>query len=207
MATVMPVSEGSALAEAAETLSGGRAVCIPTDTVYGLAASVSRPASVSELFALKGRPRDVVLPVLVAGTEQALGLVPSMTGAAAKLAGRYWPGALTLVLPRRRGLSASLGGDGTTVGVRCPDHHVPLALCRLVGPLATTSANLHGAPTPVVAQGVADLFGERLALVLDGGACDGSSSTVVDCTGRDSKCLRDGRIPWSEVLGALEEPA
>ena len=89
-----------------------------------------------------------------------------------------------------------------TIGLRCPDHPVPRALCRAVGPLATTSANVHGGDTPVTAAGVADVFGGLVAVVLDGGPCEGSPSTVVDCTGAEPKLLREGRLPWTEILSA-----
>ncbi|MBV9665619.1 MAG: Sua5/YciO/YrdC/YwlC family protein [Actinobacteria bacterium] len=106
-------------------------------------------------------------------------------------------------MPRRPDLKADLGDDEATVGVRCPDHDVPLALCRAVGPIATTSANLHGEATLTTAADVAAAFGDSIALVIDGGTCAGSPSTVVDCTGNDLKLLRDGRIPWDDLLASL----
>jgi L-threonylcarbamoyladenylate synthase len=106
-------------------------------------------------------------------------------------------------VPRDPDLQADLGDDEMTVGVRCPDHPVPLALCRRLGPLATTSANRHGEPTPTTAAGVAEVFGDAVPLVLDAGPCDGSPSTVVDCTGVEPKLLREGRVPWADVLAAL----
>ena len=117
---------------------------------------------------------------------------------------RFWPGALTIVLPARPGLGADLGDDDATIGVRCPDHPVALALCRAVGPLATTSANVHGQPTLTTAAEVAEVFADALPVVLDGGTCTGSPSTVVDCTGFEPRLLREGRVPWSAVLAALD---
>ncbi|HEX6475933.1 MAG TPA: Sua5/YciO/YrdC/YwlC family protein, partial [Acidimicrobiales bacterium] len=96
-----------------------------------------------------------------------------------------------------------LGDDEATVGVRCPDHEVPLALCGRHGPLATTSANLHGQPTLTTAIEVDGALGHSVAVVLDGGPCAGEPSTVVDCTGEEPKCLREGRIPWPEIEAAL----
>jgi tRNA threonylcarbamoyl adenosine modification protein (Sua5/YciO/YrdC/YwlC family) len=112
---------------------------------------------------------------------------------------RFWPGALTLVLPRHPGVVADLGHDEATIGLRCPDHALARELCRIVGPLATTSANLHGERTATTAQEVEDLFGAAVPVVLDGGTCEGAPSTVVDCTGAEPKLLREGRIPWSEI--------
>jgi tRNA A37 threonylcarbamoyladenosine synthetase subunit TsaC/SUA5/YrdC len=97
-------------------------------------------------------------------------------------------------------LEADLGDDDVTVGVRCPAHPVPLALCAKAGPLATTSANLHGEPTSETAADVAAVFGAAVALVLDGGPARGAPSTVVDCTGLEPRLLREGRIPWADVV-------
>ena len=188
---------------AAEALAAGRVVGIPTDTVYGLAVDPAAPGATDRVFEAKRRPRDVDLPVLVSDLEQAMSLVTAVPAVATRLMEHYWPGALTLVLPRRPDLAADLGDDEATIGIRCPNHPVPLALCRAAGPLATTSANLHGEPTSVSAAEVADIFGSEVALVLDGGPCTGSPSTVVDCTGVEPRLLREGRIPWSEVQEAV----
>lgn len=188
---------------AVEALAAGRAIALPTDTVYGLAVDPFLPGAADRLFELKVRPRHVNLPVLVTGIDQALGLATAVPASATALMARFWPGPLTVVLPARAGLGADLGDDDATIGIRCPDHPVPLALCREVGPLATTSANRHGEPTLTTAAEVAATFGDTLTVVLDGGTCTGSPSTVVDCTGVEPKLLREGRLPWTEVLGAL----
>ena len=192
----------TALEAAARALSSGRIVAVPTDTVYGLAAGPFATGAADRLFALKRRPREVDLPVLVADEEQALSLASAVPPVARRLMARFWPGALTVVLPRDPDLVADLGSDEATVGVRCPGHAVPLALCRAVGPLATTSANIHGQPPLTTAIDVAASFGEAVAVVLDAGTCAGSPSTVVDCTGPEPKLLRDGRIPWDDVVEA-----
>jgi L-threonylcarbamoyladenylate synthase len=195
-----PPSEASVEA-AAQALAAGQIVAIPTDTVYGLAADPFRTGAADRLFALKRRPRDVALPVLVSGLEQTLELTEDLPDVARRLIEAFWPGPLTVVLPRRAALAADLGTDEATIGVRCPNHPVPLALSRLVGPLATTSANIHGQPTPPTAASVLDLFGDAVAIVLDAGPCEGSPSTVVDCTGEEAKLLREGRLPWADVRG------
>ena len=188
---ILPADGADAIDRAADALVAGDAIAIPTDTVYGLAALRADP-----LFTLKQRPREVEVPVLVAGVDQVALLAHELSAHAERLMARFWPGALTIVVRRR-------GGDDT-VGVRHPDHAVPVEVCRRVGPLATTSANLHGQPTATTAEAVEALFGETVPVVLDGGACTGSPSTVVDCTGPEPKLLRDGRIPWDEVLRELE---
>lgn len=178
------IAPADAVDAAVDALQRGEVIGIPTDTVYGLAA-----LDEDALFEIKQRPRKVEIPVLVADEAQLVELGADVPSEAKRLMARFWPGALTIVVRR---------GDGT-VGVRCPDHEVPVALCRAVGPLSTTSANLHGEPTPTTAQLVDQLF-EGSILVLDAGPCEGSPSTVVGCTGDAPKLLREGRIPWAEIV-------
>ena len=199
---ILPADGDGALEAAARALTAGQLVAIPTDTVYGLAADPFHTGAADRLFAAKRRPRDVQLPVLVADEEQALALTIALPPCARPLMDRYWPGALTIVLPRNPDVSADLGTDEATVGVRCPDHPVPRALCAAVGPLATTSANLHSEATLPTPEQIADEFGDLVAVVLDAGPCTGAPSTVVDCTGEEVKLLREGRIPWDDVMKA-----
>ena len=175
--------EGLAAAEAA--LRRGDVVAVPTDTVYGLVAALDHAA---RLFEVKDRPASVDLPVLVFGRAQAQSL------AADPLPDRAdeWPGALTLVVRRAEHVTADLGAHAETVGVRVPDHPVPRELARRVGPLASTSANRHGEPPCTTADEVAAALGDRIALVVDGGTCNGTPSTVVDCTGPEPRILRRG---------------
>lgn len=194
------------IAEAVAALRAGHVVAIPTDTVYGLTVDPFRTGAADRLFAVKRRPREVDLPVLVASEEQALELAVAVPDTARRLMELYWPGALTLVLPRNPDVTADLGTDDATIGLRCPAHAVPLALCAAAGPLATTSANLHGEPTLSTAAEVVATFGNSLKLVIDGGTCAGAPSTVVDCTGEVPKLLRQGRIPWAEIVAALLDP-
>jgi L-threonylcarbamoyladenylate synthase len=189
----------TAVLQAVRALTQGRPIAIPTDTVYGLAVDPFRPGATDRLFSVKRRPREVSVPVLVTGVEQALEVATAVPDVALALMRRYWPGALTIVIPAKPDLGADLGEDEATVGVRSPDHPVPLALCAAAGPLATTSANRHGEPPLQTAEAVAGCFGDALPVVLDGGRCGGSPSTVVDCTGPRLKLLREGRIPWSEL--------
>lgn len=204
-ATGDPAPEAS-IRSAIEALADGLVVGLPTDTVYGLAVDPFRPGATDRLFAAKRRPRGVPLPVLVGSAEQAAILSADPVPTAARLLmDRFWPGPLTIVLRRAAGLAADLGDDQDTVGVRWPDHPVPGAVCAKLGPIATTSANLHGEPTPLTAGGLAEVFGDGddVALVLDGGPCDGAPSTVVDCTGPVPCVLREGRLPWSTIEDAL----
>lgn len=193
-----------ALDAATKALGDGLAIGVPTDTVYGLAAAALVPGATDRLFEMKQRPREVSLPLLVADSEQALSVATSVPEVARRLMSRFWPGALTIVVPSRPEVAACLGDDEATVGVRCPAHVVPRSLCQLAGPLATTSANVHGQPTLTTAAEVADVFGEAVSVVLDAGPCTGAPSTVVDCTGKEPKLLRDGRLPWRALRAALE---
>ncbi|HVE45260.1 MAG TPA: L-threonylcarbamoyladenylate synthase [Acidimicrobiales bacterium] len=194
------------VAQTIAALRAGQVVAIPTDTVYGLAVDPFRTGAADRLFQLKRRPREVDLPVLVADKEQALSLAIAVPEPALQLMDLYWPGALTLVLPRNPEVAADLGTDDATIGLRCPAHPVPLALCAAAGPLATTSANLHGQPTLSTAADVVATFGSSVNIVIDGGTCAGAPSTVVDCTGEVPKLLRQGRIPWSEIVASLLHP-
>jgi L-threonylcarbamoyladenylate synthase len=192
----------AAIKQAAEALVAGDIVGVPTDTVYGLAADPFRTGASDRLFAVKRRPRSVELPVLVASEDQALSLTIAVPLTARRLMARYWPGALTLVLPRRPDLNADLGDDDATVGIRCPAHPVPRALCEGVGPLATTSANRHGSAPATTASELAAAMGPGVGLILDAGLCAGTPSTVVDCTGEEPRLLREGRLPWPELAAA-----
>jgi tRNA threonylcarbamoyl adenosine modification protein (Sua5/YciO/YrdC/YwlC family) len=185
--------------EALAVLRGGGVVLLPTDTVYGLAVATVCPGAVEQLFALKGRDRDIPIAVLVADEQQAWGLVAGpVPESARRLAAMWWPGPLTLVVARAPGWSVDIGGDGTTVGVRCPDHPLVRDLCRAVGPLATTSANRHGEPTPVSAREAAAAVGHT-GVVIEGGVLAGAASTVVDCTVSPVRVLREGALPAASV--------
>jgi L-threonylcarbamoyladenylate synthase len=197
-ADVLDAGGAVALQRAAAVLAAGAVLGVPTDTVYGLAADPFVPGATEGLFAAKGRPRSVELPVLVADQDQARTLGGVLPAAARALMDRFWPGALTIVVPRRPNLGLHLGGDDHTVGLRCPAHPVPLALCRAGGPMATTSANAHGATPAATAAEVARLPG--VTLVLDAGPCPGRPSTVVACTTARTALLREGTIPWADIL-------
>src|SRR4051812_37860916 len=187
---------------AVRALGAGQAIVVPTDTVYGLAVALSVPGATRQLFALKDRPDEVPIAVLVASAEQAGELVEPFTGPAQRLVDALWPGPLTVVLRRRPEVEVELGGDGSTVGVRCPDHGFVRALATEVGPLATTSANRHGEATPPTARAAASALTQEVALVVDGGPCLGVASTVVDGTDAALAILRSGPITPEQVQAA-----
>lgn len=165
---------------------------LPTDTVYGLAALVDVSGAVDRLAHLKGRPAHVPIALLAADVDQARA-VARMGPLADRLAAEHWPGPLTLVLDGRDDVGARVGSVDGSVGVRCPDHVLVRAIAAAVGPLATTSANMHGDPTPATAAEVAALF-PSVGLVLDGGRCAGEPSTVVDARGEQPVVLRRGPL-------------
>lgn len=207
MSKVLPAGNPpdlDALEAAIDVLGQGLPVGIPTDTVYALAVDPFRPGASERLFTVKRRSRELDLPVLVGSLEQALELVTALPEPARKLMERFWPGPLTLVLPRRPGLEADLGDDELTVGVRMPSHPIPLALCRFVGPLGVGTAGLQGAAELMTAEEVASTFGDGVPVVLDGGRCAGPPATVVDATGEDPHLIREGGLPWPDVLAALD---
>ncbi len=192
-----------ALAAAFDALRAGEPVGVPTDTVYGLAANAADADAIGRLFELKDRPADRSIAVLVADVAGAESLV-RLTAQARLVAERFWPGPLTIVATRTPTAPSHLG-IGATVGVRLPDDDIVRALAA-PGPLAVTSANLHGGPTPATAQGVADLFG-TLGLVMDGGPRPGASSTVADMTGPEPAILREGPISLDEISAAAKADA
>jgi L-threonylcarbamoyladenylate synthase len=181
-----------------EALAAGKVVAVPTDTVYGLAVDPRLAGAVDRVFALKQRPEQFQLPVLIADPAGLVDLAEA-TAAAERLISRYWPGPLTLVLPRRSGIAFDLGGDSATIGLRCPANSLLRELLRSTGPLAVTSANRHGEAPLRTADEVRGHFGTAVTAVLDGGRCDGRPSTVISLTGAGVKCLREGALLFAEL--------
>ena len=184
----------------AALLAGG-AVVLPTDTVYGLVALPSDPAAVAELFALKGRADGTPLAVLCADVEQALGLAAAPLDAGVRaVAERWWPGPLTLVLPRRTGVHLHLGEPESTIGLRVPDDALLRDVAAHVGPIAATSANRHGEPPATTAAAAREALGPGVSLVVDRGPARDDASTVIDATRHPWRVLREGPIAAAEVL-------
>ena len=192
--------------EAAEALARGLLVVVPTDTVYGLASRPDRPEATARLFEAKRRPRDLELPVLVP-TIEAAERVAVCDARARRLMEAHWPGPLTLVLPRAAAsVGWELGGDPATVGLRRPRHLLTLALLERAGPLAVTSANLSGRPTPSSCEALLGLFGESVAVYLcQEEPLTGRPSTVVDLAHGGMKVLRPGAVTEQEIAAVLEQ--
>jgi L-threonylcarbamoyladenylate synthase len=197
--------DDDALDATAAALRAGGVVVIPTDTVYGLAALPSHEVAVRAIYLAKGRPEGMHLPVLVASLAQARRLGVELTGAAEALADRWWPGPLTMVFgfSPRSGRPPWLAGRDE-VAVRVPRHPFLLALLESVGALVVTSANPHGATTPATAGEVADLLGgQRVELVIDGGALDGDPSTLVNVRQGHYGIEREGALPAPAIEATL----
>lgn len=196
---ILPAGDPQALQRALDLLRQGGLVAFPTDTVYGLGALASSPHSIRKLYEVKGRDLAKAIPILIGSVEDLQQVSPDPGELAMRLAARFWPGPLTLVVPRHPGLPAELSSL-PTVGVRMPDHPAALALLRAAGPLAVTSANLSGEASPSTAEEVLAQLGGRIPLILDGGRTPGGRpSTVVDCSGPEPKILRQGPIKLEDL--------
>ena len=194
----------STLEEAATALERGALVVIPTDTVYGLAAHLGHPDAIAAIFEAKGRPPEKPIPVLGASLSQ-LSDIAVFDERAHKLAARFWPGPLTLILPRAGGFTTDLGGDETrTVGVRVPKEPRVLELLGMTGPLAVTSANRSGEAEATSLEEARTALGDSVAAYVDGGRCVGTPSTIVFLAG-ERRLLREGLIPSELVIQILSE--
>ncbi len=197
-----PKVSGAALATAVRVIRQGGVVAFPTETYYGLAVDPFNVAALARLFAIKERPRQKAVLVLIQDREQLPLLASRVPSVFQPLLGVFWPGPLTLVFPARPSLSQLLTGGSGTVGIRVSSHEVAASLlAALGGPVTATSANISGRPAATCAAQVAAQFGEAVDFILDGGETPGGKgSTLVGC-GDDGRCvlLRDGVIPFAKV--------
>ena len=198
--------QAESIAAAADTLRAGGLLGLPTETVYGLAADAQNPAAVARIFSAKGRPAEHPLIVHVLDAAAAAHFASEIPAFAQALMQAFWPGPLTLILPRRAGVAGAAAGGQDSIGLRCPAHPVALgvlAACAGLAPpmpgLAVPSANRFGRVSPTTAAHVQDEFGPAL-LILDGGPCAvGIESTIVDCTRGQPVLLRPGAITPAEL--------
>jgi L-threonylcarbamoyladenylate synthase len=185
-------------------LKEGGIVAFPTDTVYGLGASMSLPQAVARIYDVKGRPQNMPLPLLLADKSQ-IGKVAEVVPPIARLlADKFLPGALTMVLLKSKAVPDTVSGGGKTVAIRIPAHPVPLALVQGLGtPIIGTSANLSGQPSALTAEEVETQLDGKVDLIIDGGRCPGGKeSTIVDLTGETPVVLREGAISKKELENA-----
>jgi L-threonylcarbamoyladenylate synthase len=200
---VLSASDPGALRHAADVLRHHGIVAFPTDTVYGVGALAFKAEAVQRLYVVKGRATDKAIAVLVARNSELSRVAKDLTPAARRLAQKYWPGPLTLVVPKHPALPDAVSAL-PTVGVRLPDHPVARKLLELAGPLAVTSANRSGEPNALSAEDVLAQLSGRIDLLLDGGRAPGGvPSTVVDCAGAVPVILRSGPIGAAEIEAAI----
>lgn len=198
---VLTVPTDTPLREAAELIRRGELVAFPTETVYGLGANALDPAAIEKIYAAKGRPPESPLIVHVDSIEMARSLVQEWPDKAELLANRFWPGPLTLVLPKKSHVPDRLTAGLPTVGIRVPANEIALALIREAGmPIAAPSANRFTELSPTTAQHVRESLGDRVAMVLDGGRTTvGLESTVLSLAGPDAILLRPGMITKAQI--------
>jgi L-threonylcarbamoyladenylate synthase len=209
MTEILPATSGQALRRARHLLREGEVIAFPTDTVYGVGANAFERFAVRQIFTLKKRPVDKALPVFIAQIDDLNLVARHIPDRAWLFLQKFWPGALTVVLPKNPQLPDDVTAGQDTVAIRIPNYPLCLELVIRVGrPLAVTSANLSGRPTPDTAQGVAEQLGEALPLVLDGGPSPvPQPSTIVDLSVSPPRLLRRGPLTLSQLRKFLPDLA
>lgn len=199
ISALTPESIPTAVEQAVQVLGKGGLVAFPTDTVYGLAAYAFDSQGINALYQVKERETNKAIAILLANLADLEQVTINLPAHAYQLVDRFWPGPLTLVVPRHPDLPENIS-PSPTIGVRMPDHPLALALLRASGPLAVTSANLSGYPSTTNAGQVQQQLGGRVDLIIDGGETTGGTpSTVVDCTRAELAVLRAGPISKAEL--------
>ena len=189
----------NAIPHAIDVLRNGGLIAFPTDTVYGLAAPIDNVESIDRLYVAKGRNNTKAIAVLLGDADQLDQVAVDLSESARKVARHFWPGPLTMIVPRHPALPEILA-PLPTIGVRIPDHPVALALLKATGPLAVTSANISGAENSMTADQVLEQLNGRFHLIIDGGRTPGGvPSTVIDCTTTEIEILRDGPISLKQI--------
>jgi len=200
---VIPATQAGAISRALEVLHGGGLVAFPTDTVYGVGALAFDEAAVESIYHAKDRPVEKAIPILIGSPDDLEKVASDVPPIASKLAAHFWPGPLTLVIPKHPDLPEVVSAT-PTVGVRVPDHPVARALLTAAGPMAVTSANISGQASPQNAEEVVRQLNGRIALVLGGGETPGGvPSTVVNCLGTKPVILREGPISQKDIQFVL----
>lgn len=195
----------ASLAEAADAVRAGQVVALPTDTLYGLAANPFDEVAVAAVFTVKGRPDDRAVPLIAADRAQVIALLGSLGPWGERLAERYWPGPLTLLMAAPPTLAGAVSAGTGRVGVRVPAHAVARALCATCAmPLTATSANRSGSPASHDPDVVAQALPEVPVLLDSGPSPGGPPSTIVDVTSNPPVLVRAGAIPWEEILACLK---
>jgi L-threonylcarbamoyladenylate synthase len=196
---LISAQDPQAIPLALDILRAGGLVAFPTDTVYGVGSLAFDQEAIESIYIAKDRPLEKAIPILIGDVDALEQVAVDIPALARRLASRFWPGPLTIILPKRGELPAAVSAT-STVGVRVPDHPVARALLRAAGPMAVTSANISGQESPRTAGEVMAQLGGRIPLVLDGGESPGGvSSTVVDVTRGEPVILRAGPVTLEQI--------
>ena len=203
---IIPFNSPNTISKALSILRSGGLVAFPTDTVYGLGALAFDGKAVESIYIAKDRAIEKAIPILVGEIADVNKVVLEFPYAARLLASRFWPGPLTCIIPKKPSLPEAVSAT-STIGVRIPDQVVARVLLRAAGPMAVTSANISGQPSPSTAEEVFAQLNGRIPLIIDGGKTPGGiPSTVVDCTSDEIKILREGPISMEEIQAAIRNP-
>ena len=196
-----------ALQEAAKWIRRGGLVALPTDTLYGLAADPFRADAVARVFTVKGRAEGRALPLIAADADQIAARLSPLSPLAERLAAKFWPGPLTLLIPAPAALARDVTGDTGRVAVRVPAHDIARAICRAADrPITATSANRSGQPATADPAEVERALGEDIDLLIDTGPTRGGApSTIVDVTGATPRLVRAGAVSWEDIQAWLGE--
>lgn len=201
----LSINDPQAIPAAKIIIREGGLIAFPTDTIYGVAADPFNSEAIIKIYHAKERPDEKALPVLIGELSQLENLVDPVSSYVRIIAAKYWPGALTMVLPKKPVLPAELSAY-PTIGIRMPNLDFTLALLKSTGPLATTSANISGGANPTSADEVLAQLDGRVDLILDGGSTPGpTASTVVDATTEDLKILREGPISLDALMTLIHQ--
>lgn len=200
---IVSANSPDAINLALDILKDGGLVAFPTDTVYGVGALVFDGKAIESIYTAKNRPIEKAIPVLIADADDMDKVGMDIPDIARRIAARFFPGPLTCIIPKQPTLPSAVSATAT-VGVRVPGHDIARALLRAAGPMAVTSANISGQPSPSTAEEVFAQLNGRIPLIIDGGKTPGGvPSTVVDCASDEIKILREGPISLEEIKSKL----
>ena len=203
---ITPFDSPNIISKALDVLRSGGLVAFPTDTVYGLGALAFDGKAAESIYTAKRRPIEKAIPILVGEIMDTSKVALEFPSTARLLASRFWPGPLTCVIPKKPSLPEAVSAT-STIGVRIPDQVVARVLLRAAGPMAVTSANISGQPSPSTAEEVFAQLNGRISLIIDGGKTPGGiPSTVVDCTSGEINILREGPISLEEIRSVIRNP-
>lgn len=201
---ILQIDQPQSISRAVEIVQSGGVIAFPTDTVYGIGVSAFNEMAIEKLYQVKGRSYQKAIPILVSDQEELTRITPPLDQNVKAIIQRFWPGAITLIIPLLKGMPENLSPT-QTVGVRIPDFKLTRELLSHTGPLAATSANISGGESTLTAEEVAENLGGMIDLILDGGKTPGGvPSTVLDCTQAELIILREGPISLDTIKLAID---